>query len=201
MKSKDFYALFVSLYIVSLAVANILAGIILQLPFNLTIAAGTLVFPITYVASNVISEVWGYNEARFAATTAIVINTLLVLLYTGTLLLPTPVFFQNDEAFRIVLGAVPRIFIASTLASFFASWLNDIVFERLKTNRKGNFSSRVFIASSVGQLANSAIFIPIAFLGRMPISNLMTMYFVTVVVRVAYEIIFLPLTNVVVKNL
>jgi len=201
MKNKEnLYALLVSTYVVSLAIANILAGIIIALPFGFTLAAGTLVFPLTYVASNLISEVFGYKKARFTAWLAIIINVMLVIIYQLMLLIPNPTFWQNEYAYQIVLGAVPRIFVASTLASFFASWFNDVVFERLLKKEKGNFSTRSLLASLVGQMLNSAIFIPIAFLGTMPIDSLITMYFVTVIVRILYEVLLLPLTNLVVKS-
>jgi len=201
MKNKEnLYALLVSTYVVSLAIANILAGIIIALPFGFTLAAGTLVFPLTYIASNLISEVFGYKKARFTALLAIIINVLLVIVYQLTLLIPNPAFWQNEHAYQIVLGAVPRIFAASTLASFFASWFNDVVFERLLKKEKGNFTTRSMFSSLLGQMLNSAIFIPIAFLGTMPMDSMITMYFVTVIVRLVYQLVLLPLTNRVVKN-
>lgn len=196
MKNKEnLYALLVSMYVVSLAIANILAGIIIMLPFGFTMAAGTLIFPLTYVASNLISEVFGYKKARFTALLAIVINILLVVIYQLTLMIPNPGFWQNTAAYEVVLGSVPRIFVASTLASFFASWLNDVIFDKMLVTEKGNFTTRSILASLVGQMLNSAIFIPIAFIGNVPIETMMTMYVVTVVVRMLYEMILLPLTN------
>jgi len=201
MKNKEnLYALFVSTYVVSLAIANILAGIIILLPFGFTLAAGTLIFPLTYVASNLISEIFGYKKARFTALFAVVVNVVLVVIYQLTLLIPNPAFWQNGEAYQIVLGAIPRIFVASTIAAFFASWLNDVIFDKMLITKKGTFTTRSLLASLLGQMLNSAIFIPIAFLGQMPLDSMITMYFVTVIVRLLYEILFLPITNLVVKK-
>ena len=200
MKNKEnLYALLLATYVVFLAVANILAGIIILLPFGFTLAAGTLVFPLTYVASNLISEIFGYKKARFTALLAIVVNVILVVIYQLALLIPNPAFWQNGEAYQIVLGAVPRIFVASTIAAFFASWLNDVIFDKMLITEKGTFTTRSVFASLVGQMLNSAIFIPIAFLGQVPANTMLTMYLVTVIVRMLYEIIFLPVTNLVVK--
>lgn len=196
MKNKEnLYALLVSTYVVSLAIANILAGIIISLPFGYTMAAGTLIFPLTYVASNLISEIFGYKKARFTALLAIIVNILLVITYQLTLIIPNPGFWQNAEAYQIVLGAVPRIFAASTLASFFASWLNDVIFDKMLTTEKGTFTTRSILASLIGQMLNSAIFIPIAFIGNVPANTMVTMYLVTVIVRMLYEMLLLPLTN------
>jgi len=201
MKNKEnLYALLVSTYVVSLAIANILAGIIIALPFGFTLTAGTLIFPLTYVASNLISEIFGYKKARFTAWLAIIINVMLVIIYQLMLLIPNPTFWQNEHAYQIVLGAVPRILVASVLASFFASWFNDVAFERLLKKEKGSFTTRSLLASLLGQALDSAIFIPIAFFGVMPMDSLIAMYFVNVVVRMLYEVFLLPLTNLVVKN-
>ena len=196
MKNKEnLYALLVAMYVVSLVVANILAGIIIVIPFGYTMAAGTLIFPLTYVASNLISEIFGYKKARFTALLAIIVNVLLVGLYYVTLMIPNPAFWQNAEAYQIVLGAVPRIFAASTLASFFASWLNDIIFDKMMIKEQGTFTTRSIIASVFGQMLNSAIFIPIAFIGNVPMETMVTMYIVTVLVRLVYEFVLLPITN------
>ena len=80
--------------------------------------------------------------------------------------------------------------------------LNDIVFKRLKNkDNDKKFSKRAILSSFVGEITDSLIFIPIAFYGTMPISSMFIMLVTQVVLKVMYEIIILPLTNLVVKTL
>ena len=128
-------------------------------------------------------------------------NAALALIGYLVCILPYPNWWGDANAFSIVLKAVPRITIASLIAFVIGDLMNDIVFKKMKKNKdhKG-YSLRAIVSSLVGELFDSAIFIPLAFLGSMPNNVLFKMIILQVIFKVGYEIILLPVNNIVMKK-
>ena len=129
-------------------------------------------------------------------------NLFMVIVFSLVIITPAPDFWNHQEAFQTVLGNTPRILFASLLAFVIGDLVNDKVFRRMKekhpTSHKG-FGWRAIISSFVGEAVDSLIFLPIAFLGQMPISNLVVMLIVQVLIKTGYEIVILPVTYRIVK--
>jgi uncharacterized integral membrane protein (TIGR00697 family) len=187
-------------FVFALMTSNIFAVKQVQLPFGITVTAGIIVFPITYVLSDVFSEVYGYRYSRRTAWIAFICNLAFVLLANLVILLPAPLWFENSDAFRIVYGSTPRILFASFTAYQLGDLLNDKLFQKMKerggtTSR--SFAYRAFASSIVGEVCDATIFCLAAFIGEMPVSALVTMIAAQVIIKLAYEALVLPLTNVV----
>jgi uncharacterized integral membrane protein (TIGR00697 family) len=124
-------------------------------------------------------------------------NLFMVMVFSLVIITPAPSFWTNQEAFQAVLGNTPRILFASLSAFMIGDLINDRVFKRMKekhpTDHKG-FGWRAIISSFVGEVIDSLIFLPIAFLGQMPINNLAVMLIVQVLIKTGYEIVILPIT-------
>ena len=117
-------------------------------------------------------------------------------------LTPAPDYWTNQEAFQTVLGSTPRILAASLIAFVAGDFVNDKVFKRMKAkheNMKG-FAWRAILSSFCGEIVDSAIFIPIAFIGQMPFETLVIMGITQVCLKVAYEIVIIPLTTWITKK-
>lgn len=190
------------LFAVSLLISNIIAAKQVLLPFGIIMTAAVFIFPITYILSDVFSEVYGYRWSRLTAYMAFAANLFMVIVFSLVIVTPAPSFWTHQEAFQTVLGNTPRILFASLSAFMIGDLINDRVFKRMKEkhpiDHKG-FGWRAIISSFVGEVIDSLIFLPIAFLGQMPINNLAVMLITQVLIKTGYEIVILPITYKVVQ--
>jgi uncharacterized integral membrane protein (TIGR00697 family) len=93
-----------------------------------------------------------------------------------------------------------RIVGASFVAFLVGSFLNAYVMSRMKLFQKGrSFSIRAILSTLVGEGADSLVFFVLAFYGLMPNADLLTLVFTQMAMKTGYEILVLPLTNVVVR--
>ena len=184
-------------FVVSLLVSNIITSKQVLLPFGIVMTGAVFIFPITYILSDVFSEIYGYRWSRISCYLGFAANLFMVIVFRLVIVTPAPSFWTHQEAFQTVLGNTPRILFASLLAFIIGDLVNDRVFKRMKekhpTDHKG-FGWRAIISSFVGEVIDSLIFLPIAFLGQMPINNLAVMLIVQVLIKTGYEIVILPIT-------
>ena len=188
------------IYVVALLISNLISSrqVLFFGKFELT--GAVIIFPITYILSDIISEVFGYKWSRKTCYMAFIANMLLAIIGYIVCILPYPSWWSDSESFSIVLKAVPRITIASLVAFLIGDLLNDIVFQKMKGDTHKGYSIRAIVSSFVGELFDSAIFIPLAFLGSMPNNVLIKMILLQVIVKVLYEILLLPINNIVMKK-
>ncbi len=189
------------LFAATLLISNIIAAKIMMLG-PLAVPAGVLVFPLAYILNDVITEVWGYNKARLIIWTGFAVNLLMVFFFSLTLAVPAAPFWEGQDAFRAVLGSTPRIVAASLLAYLLGSFLNAWIMSTFKIKTGGKkFSLRAVLSTILGEGADSAIFITIAFAGIFPAATLLIMIATQALVKIAFEIVVLPLTILVVKEI
>jgi queuosine precursor transporter len=168
----------------------------------LAVPAGVLVFPLAYILNDVITEVWGYSKARLIIWAGFAVNLLMVFIFSLTLAVPAAPFWEGQEAFSAVLGSTPRIVAASLLAYLLGSFLNAWIMSRFKVKTKGKgFSLRAVLSTVIGEGADSVIFISVAFAGLFPSGALLTMMATQAMVKIAFEVVVLPLTVAVVNKI
>ncbi len=187
------------LFTVCLIVANIVESKLIDL-FGITATAGLLIFPISYVLNDVIAEVWGFRKARLIIWIGFLMNFLAVAVFRMSIALPPSPFFDNQVAFETILGNTERITIASFIAFLCGSFLNAYVMSKMKLATKGRgFSIRAVVSTLFGEGVDSLIFFFIAFVGVLPVSELLMLMATQTGLKVAYEIVALPFTNWVVR--
>ncbi len=191
------------LFVSSLLVSNVITSKQILLPFDITMTGAIYIFPITYVLSDVFSEVYGYRWSRITCYLGFAMNLLMVTIFTLAINSPSPSYWTHQEAFKTVLGNTPRVLFASLIAYVAGDFVNDRVFRRMKTkyiDSHKRFGLRAIVSSLAGELVDSLIFLPIAFFGQMPFKTLVIMTITQVFVKTGYEIIVLPLTTLTVKK-
>lgn len=191
------------LFVSAMLISNVITSKQIQFPFGITMTGAIVIFPITYILSDVFSEVYGYKWSRVTCYFAFSMNLLMVLVFSLVIATPAPSYWQNQEAFATVLGSTPRVMGASLLAYVVGDFVNDRVFRKMKekhANELKGFGWRAIISSLVGELCDSLVFVPLAFLGQMPFKTLATMVVCQVLLKTAYEVIVLPLTTLVAKK-
>jgi len=185
-------------FVVVLIISNIIANKQVQLPFGVTMPAAIILFPITYILSDLFSEVYGYKWSRLTNILGLIMNLFAVMVFMIAISMPAPSHFELQIEFSKVLGSTPRILFASTMGIYIGDLLNDITFAMMKRkhidSHKG-FRSRAIISSLVGQFGDSLVFIPIAFYGLMPFKVMLNTIIMQPIIKVAYEILILPITN------
>ena len=184
---------------VCLIAANLLETKVIQLG-SLTVTAGLLVFPISYIINDCIAEVWGFRKARLIIWSGFVMNFFVVTLGLIAVSLPADPFWEGEEHFNFVFGMAPRIVAASLMAFLVGSFLNAYVMSRMKIASRGrNFSARAIWSTVVGETADSLIFFPVAFGGVIAWRELAVMMGLQILLKSAYEVVILPVTIRVVK--
>lgn len=187
------------LFVVCLISANLLEAKVVHL-FGLTFTAGMIVFPISYIINDCVTEVWGYRKASILIWSGFAANFLVILFANIAVLLPAASFWQGEEHFNFVFGLAPRIAFASLLAFLASSFVNAYVMSRMKVMSEGrHFSLRAVVSTLLGESADSIVFFPIAFAGLMPVRELLLMMLTQVVLKSLYEVVILPVTVRVVR--
>lgn len=187
------------LFNVCLIAANLLETKVIQVG-SITVTAGLLVFPISYIINDCIAEVWGFKKARLIIWSGFAMNFFVVALGLLAVALPAAPFWEGEQHFDFVFGMAPRIVVASLLAFLVGSFLNAYVMSKMKVASGGrNFSSRAIWSTMVGETADSLIFFPIAFGGLIAWPELLVMMGTQIVLKSLYEVIILPITIRVVK--
>jgi len=185
------------LFVVSLLISNVITSKQVLLPFGIVMTGAVFIFPITYILSDLFSEIYGYRWSRLTCYMGFAANLFMVIVFSLVIITPAPDFWNHQEAFQTVLGNTPRILFASLLAFVIGDLVNDKVFRRMKEkhpiDHKG-FGWRAIISSFAGEVIDSLIFLPIAFLGQMSINNLVVMLIMQVLIKTGYEIVILPIT-------
>ena len=187
------------LFNVCLIAANLLETKVISVA-GLTVTAGLLVFPVSYIINDCISEVWGFRKARLIIWTGFAMNFFVVVLGLLAVSIPAAPFWEGEEHFNFVFGMAPRI-VAASLAAFLAgSFLNAYVMSRMKLRSGGRrFSSRAIASTLAGETADSLLFFPIAFGGVIPWRELAAMMALQIVLKSLYEVLVLPVTVRVVR--
>ena len=168
----------------------------------LTITAGVIVFPISYILNDCIVEVYGFGKARLVIWLGFGMNMLVSLLLQLGVWLPGAESWTQQEAMATIFGAVPRIFAASFIAFLCGSMVNAYVMSKMKIASGGRkFSLRAIVSSLWGEGVDSVIFFPIAFGGVLAWSEIGMLIVTQTLLKTLYEILILPVTMKVVKML
>ncbi|WP_108651676.1 queuosine precursor transporter [Dongshaea marina] len=167
---------------------------IIGLGHGLSTDAGTLIFPLAFLLSDLITEVYGYKFARMAVWTGFLFNWVFVIYGQIITHMPTPEFAsQSNHIFDSLLTMNSKIIIASTISYIIAEPLNSYVMAKLKIRSKGKLMGARFVASTlVASFFDSNIFGFIAFYGVMPTQELIKFNLTMWVIKVIIEVIGMP---------
>ena len=166
----------------------------------ITLTGGVIIFPVSYILNDGIVEVWGYKKARLVIWTGFAMNFFVVAMAQIVRLLPAADFWDGGEHFDYIFALAPRITLASLLAFLAGSTVNAYVMSKMKVASHGKrFSVRAVVSSVCGETVDSLIFFPIAFWG-VGFEEMLKLMALQIFLKTAYEIVILPVTNVVVRR-
>ncbi|MBW2095322.1 MAG: queuosine precursor transporter [Deltaproteobacteria bacterium] len=191
---SSLFVMIVALFIICLVAANIMAVKIVRV-FGLILPAAIVIFPLSYVAGDVLTEVYGYRVARRVIWLGFFCNLVVVVAFwIGKIMEPAP-FWKGQEAYEQILGCTPRILAASFLAYLVGEFSNSYILAKMKIATKGRWLwTRTIGSTLVGEGLDSLVFITVAFAGIIPASVLSSAVITQWLVKCAYEALATPLT-------
>lgn len=162
-------------------------------PFTFT--AGIIVFPLAYIFGDVLTEVYGYARSRRVIWAGFGASVLMIVVLHVAVALPPAENWPFQEQFSTVFMFVPRIVAASLVAYLCGEFLNSYVLARMKVAHEGQHLWKRTIGSTlVGQAADTAVFVVVAFAGVLPVSVLVATSISGYIFKVVYEVVATPLT-------
>ncbi len=200
-KNYRFLGIISVIFVSVLLISNIASTKIVDLKW-FAFDAGTLLFPLTYIFSDILTEVYGYRRSRQVIWLGLSMALLMSIVFIVVGKLPPAADWNNQAAYDAILGLTPRIVIASLIAFFAGEFSNSYILAKMKLWTKGKMLwTRTIGSTIVGQLFDSCIFIVIAFYGVLPNSLLVTIIISNYAFKTLVEIAFTPATYAVIRFL
>lgn len=188
-------------FVTCLIVSNITAVKLINVA-GFILPGAIVIFPITYIIGDVLTEVYGFAKARAVIWLGFLANLFAVGAFVLVGILPAAGFWDGQEAYDTILGATPRILVASFIAYLVGEFANSIVLSRLKIAMRGRMLwVRTISSTVIGQSLDSAIFVTIAFAGILPTETLVTAIIIQAAAKAGYEALATPVTYWVVGTL
>ena len=198
------------LSVVSLLISNVVANKSIELfgwtvaGQKLSVAASFVVFPFTYIASDIFSEVYGYAWSRKISWIALFANVFMLLCFKLVTVMPG-MDSATSDAFAVVCDSTPGIVFASLTAFMVGDLLNDLVFAKMKrrdsSGKPSAFAVRSIFSSLCGEIVDCAVFLPLLYVfihgyGTIitSVPQLLAIIFIQAFLKTAVEIVLCPLS-------
>lgn len=190
-----------ALFVAVLLISNIASTKLTAIgPF--TLSAGIILFPLSYIIGDILTEVYGFTRTRRVIWIGLLSNVLMAAAFMLVAVLPPAADWPNQKAYETILGMTPRIVLASMIAYLAGEFVNSFILAKLKVHTKGkHLWTRTIGSTLAGQLFDTIIFITIAFAGVFSTPILLSLIISNYIFKVAIEIVFTPLTYTVVNRL
>ena len=201
MKQFKYYDIILGLFVAVLLISNVASSKVLDLgPF--TFDGGTILFPISYIFGDILTEVYGYKRSRRVIWTGFLAALLMSVVFMIVGKLPPAAGWENQEAYDKILGLTPRIVLASLIAYFSGEFSNAYTLAKMKIFTKGKWLwSRTIGSTIIGEGVDTMLFVMIAFYGVFPGDLLLTILVSNYLFKVGFEALCTPLTYAVVRFL
>lgn len=198
MRYSPYFVFIAALFVTCLITANIIAVKLIDV-FGLILPAAVIIFPISYIFGDVLTEVYGYAASRRVIWLGFICNLFTVIAIWLGGLLPSASFWQGQSAYDMILGFTPRLLLASFLAYLVGEFANSLVLAKMKIATNGRWLwTRTIGSTIIGQGLDSLVFISIAFAGVIPLDGLANAIVTQWLFKVGYETLATPLTYAVV---
>jgi len=181
-----------AVFVTSLLTANIIAVKIVSLG-GVFLPAAILVFPLSYIFGDILTEVYGYSWARRVIWLGFLCNLILVIFAGIGQILPPAPFWEAQGAYERILGYAPRLLGASFAGYLVGEFTNSFIMAKMKVMTRGRWLwSRTIGSTLVGQGLDTAVFITLAFAGTPAFMPVLVLYHW--LAKVAIEALATPLT-------
>ncbi|PIS42596.1 MAG: transporter [Candidatus Kerfeldbacteria bacterium CG08_land_8_20_14_0_20_40_16] len=196
-----YFDIILGLFVAVLLISNVASAKIVEFgPF--TFDGGTILFPLSYIFGDILTEVYGYRKSRRVIWIGFGSALLMSLVFIVIGKLPAAADWGNQDAYQKILGLTPRIVAASLIAYFSGEFSNSYILAKMKIFTRGRFLwSRTISSTVVGEGIDTLLFVMIAFWGVLPASLLLPVIISNYVFKVGFETLATPFTYAVVNFL
>jgi len=200
-KGYRYFDLVMATFVAVLLISNVASSKILDLgPF--TFDGGTILFPISYIFGDILTEVYGYSRSRRVIWIGFGCAALMALVFAIVGALPPAEGWGGQEAYMAILGQTPRIVLGSLIAYFAGEFSNSYTLAKMKVFTQGRWLwSRTIGSTIVGQGVDTLLFVLIAFYGLYTPSLLSSIIISNYLFKTGFEALATPLTYQVVNSL
>ncbi len=189
----------VAIFVTCLITANIIAVKVVSIG-ALIMPAAIIVFPLSYIFGDVLTEVYGFRTTRRVIWLGFACNLIFVIFVWAGQLLPAASFWTGQEAYETILGYTPRLLAASFCGYLVGEFANSLVLAKLKVLTRGRWLwTRTIGSTVVGQGLDTSIFITLAFIGTPSFMPVMILYHW--LVKTGIEVVATPFTYAIVNHL
>jgi uncharacterized integral membrane protein (TIGR00697 family) len=205
-RQYKYYDLLMAAFVAVLLCSNLI-GVhkvsYINLPFygEYVYGAGVLFFPISYLFGDILTEVYGYARSRkviWAGFAALIFASLMSFVITQLPAAKT-MTAEHQAAVNLIFGQTPRIVLASLLAFWIGEFVNSFVIAKIKVLMAGRFLwVRTITSTVLGEIADSAIFYPVAFFGTWSNEQLISVMIGNYFIKVLWEVVATPFTYLIV---
>jgi len=200
-KNYRYLDLITGLFVAVLLISNIASTKIIGL-WRFTFDGGTILFPLSYIFGDILTEVYGYRQSRRVIWIGFFCALLMSLTLLVIGLMKPAAGWDLQEEYMAILGQTPRIITASLVAYFAGEFSNSYILAKLKVRTKGRWLALRTIGSTViGQGIDTVIFVMIAFWGVYDPGLVGLIILSNYIFKVALESAFTPVTYKVVGAL
>ena len=214
MKQYRFFDLIMAVFVTVLVVSNIASSAkivdwgvsLLGLP--MAFDAGTILFPISYIFGDILTEVYGYKQSRRVIWVGFVCLALSAFIFWIVRLMPGEATWQGyagDGAYNAILGGMSSggIVLASLAGYWTGEFTNSFILAKMKVLTEGRWLWARTIGSTVfGQLVDTVVFVVVASgFGVFPWSLFLTLTVTNYIFKCAVEALMTPVTYMVVGPL
>ncbi|MFN8515594.1 MAG: queuosine precursor transporter [Thermomicrobiales bacterium] len=194
MRVSQWFIVATALFVTCLITANVIAVKLVAIGGQI-LPAGIVIFPVSYILGDVLTEVYGLRRARLVIWTGFGCNALFVAAAWLGGILPAAGFWDGQPAYERILGFTPRLLAASLVAYLVGEFANAYVLTWLKALTRGRWLwTRTIGSTLVGEGLDSLLFVGLAFAGILPVRTLLITAATQWLIKTGYEALATPLT-------
>ena len=186
-------------FCMAFTIANLITVKIINIGFlGMETPAGVLIYPLVYILTNVIADVYGERTARRTIILGLCVDVLFVFMTTLILFLPSPATYTGDSSLAFVFTQTPRILVASYISYLIGNFVNARITTIVNKGKEYSAVKNLAVIA-FSELIDNFIFIGLAFIGVFSVTDILIMIFSHWVLSLIWSAIAQPFTNLTVK--
>ncbi len=202
MKAYQYIDFLTAAFVTILLCSNIISASKVVTLWGFTFGAGILIFPVSYIFGDILTEVYGYARARRVVWSGFAALLFASLTSWFVVKLPPAKDWPYQAAYEAVFSMTPRIALSSLVAFFAGEFSNSYVLARMKISTSGRYLwCRTIGSTLIGEGVDSLIFYPLAFYGSWEDSLVIQVMIANYILKVGWEVMMTPFTYKIVNFL
>ena len=186
-------------FCMAFTIANLITVKVINIGFlGMETPAGVLIYPLVYILTNVVADVYGEKVAQRTILLGLATDILFVFMTTLILVLPSPAYFTGDSSLAFVFTQTPRILVASYISYLIGNFVNAKITDKVNAGKEYSSTKNLGILA-FSELVDNFIFIGLAFIGVYAVTDILIMIISHWVLSLIWTAIAQPFTKMTVK--